>query len=132
MGLNEYINEQRRSIYAGAKAKRKQTDIVRACIKAARLQPYACPVEIRIVWIEGKRKGKVRDIDNVRFGAKFVLDALQEEGIIPNDNPIWVRHIFDQFRYNEKNPRIQVAIDEYDPTGRHVFYAPVTGLKELR
>lgn len=131
MGLNEYTGLQRSHYYTGARAKKEQTWMVEQCIVAAGIVPYKCAVEVGITWIEGRqRNGAVRDIDGVRFGAKFILDALVNQGIIPDDSPRYVRHIFDQFKYNEKNPRIQVCIMSASPDGRSVYYAPVTGVKE--
>lgn len=131
MGLNEYTAMQRSHYYTGAKAKKAQTRIVEECIVAAGIKPHRGPVEVGITWIEGRQpNGAVRDIDGVRFGAKFILDALVNKGIIPDDSPKYVRHIFDQFKYNETNPRVQVMIMSAAPEGRSVFYAPVTGVKE--
>ena len=53
-----------------------------------------------------------RDIDNVRFAAKFVLDALVETGVIPNDTQRYVRSISDRFMVNPKEPRIIVEMEE--------------------
>lgn len=132
MGLNEYVDAQRKFKLAGSQAKREETERVRMLIKAAKLKPYKCPVEIRIEWIEGKQKnGALRDVDNIRFGAKFILDALVAEGILPNDNPRWVRNIYDWYKFNQTDPRVVVGIDPYNPKGRTVTYLPITGIKEF-
>ena len=132
MGMNEYSGLQRSHHYAGARAKRDETERVEAAIMAAGVRKFSCPVEIGITYIEGKkRNGALRDPDNISAGArKFILDALVRQGIIHDDSPHYVRHFFEQFRYNENNPRIQVHIMPAAPEGRSVFFAPVTGIKE--
>ena len=51
----------------------------------ARLSPIRqhLPVEIEFTWRE--RHGR-RDPDNIRAGAKFILDALVRTGILPDDS----------------------------------------------
>ena len=122
MGLNEYTDLCRRHYYAGARAKREQTEIVEACIMAAKVRRFICPVDVGITWIEG---GRLRDHDNIRFGAKFIIDALVRCGVIQDDSPRYLHHIFDHYIHNNANPRIQVAVMPARPEGRTVFYAPV-------
>ena len=45
------------------------------------------PVTVRFTWVEGNRR---RDIDNVAFAKKFVLDGLVQAGVIGNDTPQYV------------------------------------------
>ena len=131
MGLNEYVRECRGNRYRGARAKRDQQDIVVAAIKAAGIRRCEYPVEVGVAWIEGRSvNGAMRDPDNIRFGLKFILDALVECRVIPNDSPYWVRRTFDHYSYNNSNPRVQVRIDRYDPKGRTIHYLPVEGVKE--
>lgn len=126
MGLNEYTNLCRRHHFAGARAKREQTEIVEACIMAAKVRRFTCPVDIGITWIEG---GRLRDHDNIRFGAKFIIDALVSCGVIKDDSPRYLHHIYDHYKHSEKNPRIQVVVMPAKPEGRTVFYAGVSGVK---
>ena len=51
-------------------------------------------------WIEPNRR---RDKDNVAFAKKFILDSLQEVGIIKNDGWVdmsWLRAVFYLVRRN--------------------------------
>lgn len=108
-GLNEYTRARRSSKYQGAAMKRVNQDKAAWAVKQARLKPYGGPVRITITWIEPNMR---RDIDNVRFAAKFVLDALVETGVIPNDTQRYVRSISDRFMVNPKEPRIIVEMEE--------------------
>lgn len=76
-GLNEYTRACRANRYKGAAMKRTNQDIAALSIRAARLKPYDGPVRVSITWVEPNMR---RDPDNIRFAAKFVLDALVEEG----------------------------------------------------
>lgn len=107
-GLNEYTSANRSNPYAGAKMKKENQEAVMWAIKAARLKP-AGAVDVRITWIE---KDMRRDPDNIRFAAKFILDALVQAGIIPNDTQRYIRGIHDRFMVNKSNPRIVVELEE--------------------
>lgn len=93
--MNEVIAANRNNRYQGAKLKREAEDIIGQYIRIARLRgtikPTREPVEIDIEWHERTKK---RDCDNIQSAQKFVLDALQKEGILINDNRRYVRQIF--------------------------------------
>lgn len=86
-GLNEYTRACRTHRQLGAKMKRENQDAVLLAIKEAHLKPMMTPVNVRIAWYEKpKRKGaRMRDRDNIQFAVKFILDALVEMQIIPDD-----------------------------------------------
>ena len=106
-GLNEYTRACRANRYKRAAMKRTNQDIAALSIRAARLKPYDGPVRVSITWVEPNMR---RDPDNIRFAAKFVLDALVEEGVLPNDTQRYVKGISDRFLVNRNNPRIIVEI----------------------
>lgn len=113
-GLNEYTKQNRRNPYIGAAAKRGAQEGIMWAIKAARLKPMKAPVHIHITWVEPDMR---RDKDNIRFAAKFVLDALVEMGVIQNDNWKWIGGsedvgLSDSYRVNAKNPRVIVEITQ--------------------
>lgn len=90
--LNEYTSACRTNAYAGAKMKKDvQTTVA---LFAKRLKPVTKPVTVAFEWTE---KNKRRDLDNVSYGKKFILDALVEAGILPDDSPRWVRGFTDTF-----------------------------------
>lgn len=108
-GLNEYTRANRANRYKGADMKRANQEKVNWCIKASGIEPFKSTVRISVTWIEPNMK---RDPDNVRFGIKFILDALVEMGIIPDDTQKYVRGISDKFLVNRQDPRIIVEIEE--------------------
>lgn len=108
-GLNDYTAACRGCAVAGEKMKHKAQDAVRSAIRAAGLKPMSAPVDVRITWYEKNRR---RDKDNIRFGVKFILDALVAERVIENDNWGWVRAIAAEYRVDKANPRIHVLIEE--------------------
>lgn len=58
-------------------------------------------------WIE---KNKQRDKDNIAFAKKFILDSMQEWGIIPNDGWDQILGFVDEFYVDKKNPRVEVLL----------------------
>ena len=93
--MNELIAANRQNRYKGAKMKRETEEVIGQYIRLARLRgtikPVSEPVEVYIEWHE---KTKKRDADNIQQGAKYVLDALQKQGILINDNRRYVKQIY--------------------------------------
>lgn len=82
-GLNEYIHALNINRYKGNALKREAQDAIGFAIKRARLEPVtAYPVFVFFEWHE---KTKRRDLDNIASAKKFILDALQECGILEGD-----------------------------------------------
>lgn len=104
--LNEYINECRKNKFAGSKMKKEvQADIGYFLNK---FPAYKKPIYITFTWIEENRR---RDYDNVCFAKKFILDALQQLGKIPNDNSRYIIGFMDKFKYADESSVI-VEIEE--------------------
>lgn len=82
-GLNEVNRANRSNPYVGAKLKREVDAGICSVIRAARIHPVSNPCIVHMTFLEPGR----RDADNVESAKKFILDALVESGIIPNDNP---------------------------------------------
>ena len=105
-GLNEYTAACRGNRFAGASMKRKcQTDIARHLIG---VEPVKRPVTVRIEWME---KNGRRDCDNIAFAKKFILDALVDEGILPDDTRQWVRGFRETFPVGQEE-KITVTLEE--------------------
>lgn len=127
--LNKYVNACRGHWANGKRMKEDQDSMVCTYIRKARIKPMEGPIEVGISWIEKKRRGgKLRDVDNVAFATKFILDALVKCGIIPDDNPRVVRNVYHFYKFNAEEPRIEVTLMEYQPDGRTVKYKPIDGL----
>lgn len=104
--LNQYINECRRNKFAGSKMKKDvQSDIM---IFLKKFPKYTKPVFIKFTWIEDTRR---RDLDNVCFAKKFILDALVELEKLPDDNANYVKGFTDSFLYGDE-AGVQVEIIE--------------------
>ena len=96
--LNQYVNECRKNRFAGAKMKKDiQYDI---SFFIARLPKFEKPVKIEFVWYE---ENKRRDLDNVAFAKKFILDSLVENGKLKDDNRRFVTAFSDDFKYEKKS-----------------------------
>lgn len=104
--LNEYINECRSNRYAGAKMKKNiEDDIV---IFLNHLPTFKNPVHITFNWVESNRR---RDLDNVCFAKKFILDALVKAGKMKDDNRNYVLGFVDEFFYGNE-AKVVLKIDE--------------------
>ena len=106
-GLNEYTAANRSNSRAGGRMKRDATEDVMWCIKAAHLKPMK-RADIRFTWIEPNMR---RDKDNIRAGAKFILDALVKAGVLENDGWNQVGELSDSYFVNKSNPRIVVELE---------------------
>lgn len=94
--LNEYVEACRGNKYAGASMKKKvQSHILPYILSLPR---FKRPVTIRFTWIEGNKK---RDLDNIAFAKKFILDTLVQAGKLKDDNRRCVMAFSDQFGYGE-------------------------------
>lgn len=106
---NEYSNENRKNKYAGATMK-KNTELeiwsyILSELKGVKIKK---PVFITFTWIEENRK---RDLDNICFAKKFILDALQKASVIENDNSRHVKGFTDKFEYADKS-KVIVELEE--------------------
>lgn len=95
--LNDYIEACNSNKYRGNKLKRETQDQIMWFLK--RMPKYNCKMIIHLTWHEANYK---RDKDNVCFAKKFILDALQELGKIPNDNNKYIEGFRDNFIYDGK------------------------------
>lgn len=98
--LNEVTLANRTHWAKGAKQKKEVQEQIALCIMAARsagnLRPVSGQCTVHFTWHEKTRR---RDKDNVASGKKFILDALQETGILSNDNNEVVNGFTDCFNY---------------------------------
>lgn len=109
MGLNEYIRINRENKYAGNAIKqREQADIQLYIIKQLGHIKIDKPVIGHFTWIE---ENKRRDLDNICFAKKFILDALVEVGVLKDDNRKIVTNFTDSFEYANKS-KVIVELEE--------------------
>lgn len=95
--LNDYTSANRSHWSKGAKLKRNvEADIIwqmRAARNKGTLRPPSRKIVLHIGWHESDQR---RDVDNIVSAKKFILDAMQKAGIIPNDNRKWVAGVYDE------------------------------------
>lgn len=110
VGLNEYTSACRTHRQAGAKMKKDAERVITAHImQQLKGAAFEDTVHLSFRWYEPNRK---RDLDNVCFAKKFILDALVSNGIIIADGWRGVAGFTDQFFVDKENPRIEVDIQE--------------------
>lgn len=104
--LNDYINKCRTNKYAGASMKTKIEKNIAWYINT--LPAYKKPVKIHFHWIEGNKR---RDLDNVCFAKKFILDCMVKCGKLKDDNRNYVIGFTDTFEYS-KETKVILEITE--------------------
>lgn len=92
--LNDYVNACRTNRFKAAKMKANYEDDIGMFIN--RLPRFEEPVTIGFHWVE---ENKRRDLDNVAFAKKFILDALVKCGKLKDDNRKCVTGFVDTFSY---------------------------------
>ena len=98
--LYEFINAckiQKGKWNAGNALKQKTQESIGWYLK--KLPKFEKPIKIKFIWVS--EVGDQRDLDNICFAKKFILDAMQEQGIITNDNRKHVVGFTDEFTYGD-------------------------------
>ena len=105
--LNEYTRACRGSKYTGAKMKKETEEVIGWYIKAQLKDiHFDAPFRLAFRWYETSRK---RDLDNIAFAKKFILDALVANGILRGDGWKFVTGFTDEF-YVDDRARVEVDI----------------------
>lgn len=112
--LNDYLAEIGKNPKAGNKFKADYTKpclgAIRRCLRGWKVTNP--PVVLHYKFFE-KKKGKRRDVMNIFACAdKFFEDALQQAGVIENDNPDWIENTTHDFAWVEGDPWIEIEIEE--------------------
>ena len=88
--LNEYVSAERADRRFGASMKRKETK--------------------RVADAEPNMR---RDVDNIAFAHKFILDGLVSAGVLKGDSRKYVIGLQDEFTQPDPdNPRVEITIME--------------------
>ncbi len=104
--LNDYIKACRSNKFLGAKMKKEIEEELSMYIN--KLPKFDKPIKINFTWVEENKK---RDLDNICFAKKFILDALQKCGKLQNDNRRWVTGFTDSFEIG-KEYKVILDIEE--------------------
>lgn len=108
-GLNEIIDAAKASTQKYARIKRECHWMVAA--GARRIKPVK-RVDIAVTWY---CKNKRKDKDNIAAGIKYILDGLQECGVLENDGWKQISDITHKFVEDKQHPRIEVELTEVLP-----------------
>ena len=104
--LNEYIGVCRTNPYKAAKFKKDIEDQIGVYVR--RLPKFEKSIKIHFHWIE---ENKRRDLDNVAYSKKHILDAMVKEGRLKDDNRKCVTAFTDTFEYG-KEAKVILEIEE--------------------
>lgn len=75
------------------------------------LEGCTYPLRLVVIWHEAKRRnGKVRDLDNCSMSMKFILDAMQQVGAIPDDSPKYIKEIDHLIHVHRQGTEIGVEV----------------------
>lgn len=106
--LNEYINVCRTNPYKASKYKK---DIERdISVFLSRLPKFDKPISIHFHWVEENKK---RDLDNIAFSKKFILDAMVKCGVLTDDSRRYITAFTDTFEYG-KEAKVILEISEVE------------------
>lgn len=106
--LNDYTEACRSSPYVGSKMKKKAQKLIELEIRKAKLdaiKDYPCTISIN--WYE---KDQRRDVDNIIFAQKFILDGLVNQKVLIDDSQKYVNRLNHQVFVDKNHPRIEVEI----------------------
>lgn len=107
--FNDYIKDCRANKYKGAKMKQQiEYEIWLYIMQQMKAVHIEKPVFITFTWVEENGR---RDLDNICFAKKFILDALQKAGVLENDNRKHVTGFIDKFEY-AKQSKVIVELEE--------------------
>ena len=107
--LNDYTKANRTSPIVGNKMKQDQEDYITGFIlEQLHGVRFEGKVFLHFRWIEANRN---RDLDNICFAKKFILDALVKNGVIKTDGWRGVYGFTDEFDVEPFNPRVEVLIE---------------------
>lgn len=107
--LNDYTKACRTNRYAGAKMKEDNENVIKAAVLSQiGYEKFEGKVRLDFKWIEPNKK---RDLDNICFAKKFILDALVDLGTIECDGWRGVEGFTDSFAVDADRPRIEITIE---------------------
>ena len=104
--LNEYVDVCRKNAFEASRFKRETEDSI--MLFTNRLPKLKPPVFIHFHWMEKNRR---RDLDNIAFAKKFILDALVRSGKLPDDNQRNVIGFKDTFETGKEH-KVTITIKE--------------------
>ena len=107
--LNQYTLANRNNLGYGSAIKKAETN--RAALEL-KMQWDGVPIPKSIFKFTWYRKNRRTDHDNFCFSRKFILDGMEEVGIISNDGWKNVAGFVDDWYIDKDNPRIEIEVIE--------------------
>ena len=104
--LNDYTRWCRGNKYLAAKKKAEIEQEIG--LHLTKMPKWTNPIKIHFHWVEGTKR---RDLDNVCFAKKFILDAMVKFGKLKDDNRKCVTAFTDSFEYG-KETKVILEIEE--------------------
>lgn len=109
--LNEFINSQRANRFGGAALKKKNTQKCASYFAPIKAKKLNYPVIVHLTWYAPNKR---KDPENLAFAKKFILDGMQEVGLLKNDGWSEIKGFTDSFEIDKENPRIEVELEEIE------------------
>ena len=106
VSLNDYIHAERTNKYMGAKIKKTETQVAENAFRG--LQPILEPRKVRFTWVV---KDKRRDLDNIAFAKKYILDGAVNAGVLISDNMKYIVGFEDVLAFDDTE-RVEVEFLE--------------------
>ena len=110
--LNEHDKANRSNKFVGAKLKKEMTQLV--AMQCGKMKPIVGECIITCHWFYSSR----HDLDNLRFGVKYLLDGMVSSGKLPDDNQKYIVGFGGDYftKVAKGKERVLVEISEdYDP-----------------
>ena len=104
--LNTYINAERRH------RMQRETNVCIAYLKQAinkgfDIDRVKYPLQITFKWYAKDRR---KDLDNIAYAKKYIMDAMQKVNLIENDGYKQVQRYTDIYLVDKDNPRVEIEI----------------------
>ncbi len=96
--LNDYIRVCRGNKYLANTYKARTEQEIGYFL--TKMPKWDNPIKIHFTWVESTKK---RDLDNICFAKKFILDAMVKYGKLKDDNRKCVTAFTDSFDYDKVN-----------------------------
>lgn len=107
--LNDYTKACRTSPIVGNQMKKKNEEIITGYIlEQLNGVHFEGKTYLHFLWVEMNRN---RDLDNICFAKKFILDALVNNKVLETDGWRGVYGFTDDFDVDAFNPRVEVYIE---------------------
>lgn len=104
--LNEFIRVCRTNPFMASKFKKDLEEDIGFYLRD--LPRFENPVKISFHWVEDNKR---RDLDNVCYAKKHILDAMVKAGKLKDDNRKFVTAFTDTFEY-AKEAKVILTIEE--------------------